>query len=378
VKAGFSNKLLIKGAITVAKILVIEDEESIRENILDLLEAENFEGIGAINGQVGIKLANEQIPDLILCDMMMPEVDGHGVLKALRSEPLTATIPFIFLTAKADKSDIRTGMELGADDYITKPCTPQELLKAIAIRLEKQKTISRQSQKTLDELRTNISMSLPHELRTPLNAIMGFSELILSEYQVLKESDILEMIGQIQTSGHRLYRLIQNFLLYAELEIAATNPELLKEMRNSEFSCVKSLLTQKARQQAKHANRTDDLQLNLHDSSVAIDSVRLAKIVEELLDNAFKFSLEGTPVVLSTVVENQTFILSVKDQGRGMTADQIAQLEAYRQFDRKLYQQAGLGLGLAIVQRLAELHGGKFKIESLPQQETIVCVSLPV
>ena len=362
----------------MAKILVIEDEEAIRENILELLEAENFEGIGAINGKVGIKLAIEKIPDLILCDMMMPEVDGHGVIKALRSEPLTATIPFIFLTAKADKVDIRTGMELGADDYITKPCTPQELLKAISIRLEKQKTISRQSQKTLDELRTNISMSLPHELRTPLNAILGFSELILSEYQVLEESDILEMIGQIQTSGHRLYRLIQNFLLYAELEIAATNPELLKEMRNSEFSCVKSLLSQKARQQAKHANRTDDLQLNLQDSSVAIDSVRLAKIVEELLDNAFKFSLEGTPVLLSTFVENQTFILSVKDQGRGMTTDQIAQLEAYRQFDRKLYQQAGLGLGLAIVQRLVELHGGEFKIESLPQQETIVCVSLPV
>ncbi|MEG4200704.1 response regulator [Microcoleus sp. Pol12A5] len=362
----------------MAKILVIEDEEAIRENILELLEAENFEGIGAINGKVGIKLAIEQIPDLILCDMMMPEVDGHGVIKALRSEPLTATIPFIFLTAKADKVDVRTGMELGADDYITKPCTPQELLNAIAIRLEKQKTISRQSQKTLDELRTNISMSLPHELRTPLNAILGFSELILSEYKVLEESDILEMIGQIQISGHRLYRLIQNFLLYAELEIAATNPELLKEMRNSEFSCVKSLLSQKARQQAKHANRTDDLQLNLQDASVAMDSVRLAKIVEELLDNAFKFSLEGTPVLLSTFVENQTFILSVKDQGRGMTADQIAQLEAYRQFDRKLYQQAGLGLGLAIVQRLAELHGGEFKIESLPQQETIVCVSLPV
>ena len=362
----------------MAKILVIEDEESIRENILDLLEAENFEGIGAINGKVGIKLAIEQIPDLILCDMMMPEVDGHGVIKALRSEPLTATIPFIFLTAKADKVDVRTGMELGADDYITKPCTPQELLKAIAIRLEKQKTISRQSQKTLDELRTNISMSLPHELRTPLNAILGFSELILSEYQVLEESDILEMIGQIQTSGHRLYRLIQNFLLYAELEIAATNPELLKEMRNSEFSCVKSLLSQKARQQAKHANRSDDLQLNLQDASVAMDSVRLAKIVEELLDNAFKFSLEGTPVLLSTFVENQTFILSVTDKGRGMTTDQIAQLEAYRQFDRKLYQQAGLGLGLAIVQRLVELHGGEFKIESWPQQETIVCVSLPV
>ena len=362
----------------MTKILVIEDEESIRENILELLEAENFQGIGATNGKIGIKMAIDQIPDLILCDMMMPEVDGHGVLKALRSEPLTATIPFIFLTAKADKSDIRTGMELGADDYITKPCTPQELLKAIAIRLERHKTISRQSQKTLDELRTNISMSLPHELRTPLNAILGFSELMLSEYKVFEEPDILEMLGQINTSGHRLYRLIQNFLLYAELEIAATNPELLKEMRNSEFSCIKSLITQKAQQQAKLVNRTDDLQLNLHDSSVAIDSVKLAKIVEELLDNAFKFSLEGTPVLLSTLVKDQTFILSVKDRGRGMTADQIVQLEAYRQFDRKIYQQAGLGLGLAIVQRLVELHRGEFKIESLPQQETIVCVSLPV
>ncbi|MEG4321992.1 MULTISPECIES: response regulator [unclassified Microcoleus] len=362
----------------MAKILVIEDEESIRENILELLEAENFEGIGATDGKVGIKLAIAQIPDLILCDMMMPEIDGHGVFKALRSDPMTATIPFIFLTAKADKSDIRAGMEMGADDYITKPCTPQELLKAIAIRLEKQKIISKKSQKNLDELRTNISMSLPHELRTPLNAILGFSELIMSEYQVFEESDILEMIGQINTSGHRLYRLIQNFLLYAELEMAGTNPELLKEMRSSQFSCVESLLSQKALQQAKQVNRTDDLQLNLQDSSVAMDSMRLTKIVEELLDNAFKFSLEGTPVLLSTFVENETFILSVKDQGRGMTPDQIAQLEAYRQFDRKLYQQAGLGLGLAIVQRLTELHGGEFKIESLPQQETIVSVSLPV
>jgi len=362
----------------MAKILVIEDEASIRENILELLEAENFEALGAANGKVGIKMAIAQIPDLIICDMMMPEIDGQGVLKALRAEPVTATIPFIFLTAKAEKTDIRLGMEQGADDYITKPCTPQELLKAIAIRLEKHQAISRQSQKTLDELRSNISMSLPHELRTPLNAILGFSELILSEYRLLEESEILEMIGHIQVSGHRLYRLIQNFLLYADLQIAATNPELLKEMRNSEFSCVKSLLSEKARQQAKQANRTEDLQLNLQDSSVAIDAIRLTKILEELLDNAFKFSSEGTPISVSTLVEDKTFILSVKDQGRGMTADQIAQLEAYMQFDRKHYQQAGLGLGLAIVQRLAELHGGELKIESSPQKETIVSVFLPV
>jgi two-component system, sensor histidine kinase and response regulator len=362
----------------VIQILIIEDEEPIRENILELLEAENFIAFGAANGKAGIQLALEKIPDLILCDVMMPEIDGYGVLKALRSEPITATIPLIFLTAKADKTDVRLGMELGADDYITKPCTPQELLKAIATRLERQKTISNSSQQKLDEMRNNISMSLPHELRTPLNAILGFSELIISEYDVLGQTEILEMVGQIQVSGQRLYRLIQNFLLYAELEMVATNPELLKEMQNGELNGIKSLLAEKARQQAKQANRTADLQLNLEEAYVKTDLMKLTKILDELLDNAFKFSLEGTPVVVRVEVKNNFFILSVKDKGRGMSPDRISQLEAYMQFDRKVYQQAGLGLGLAIVKRIAELHGGELKIESYPDRGTIARVFLPM
>ncbi len=119
------------------KILVIEDEESVRENLLDLLQAEDFETISADNGLIGLDLAISQLPDLILCDMMMPELDGYGVLTALRKELLTSTIPFIFLTAKSAKSDFRQGMDLGADDYLTKPFTRSELLSAIKNRLEK-------------------------------------------------------------------------------------------------------------------------------------------------------------------------------------------------------------------------------------------------
>lgn len=125
----------------MVKILVIEDEESVRENLLDLLEAEDFETITAANGKIGINLAVSTVPDLILCDMMMPEVDGYGVLTALRQEPLTATIPFIFLTAKSAKSDFRQGMDMGADDYLTKPFTRAELLSAIMNRLERQATL---------------------------------------------------------------------------------------------------------------------------------------------------------------------------------------------------------------------------------------------
>lgn len=121
----------------MTKILVIEDEEPVRANILEILEAENFQAAGAENGQIGVELALQHQPDLIICDIMMPDLDGYEVLTTLRENPATATIPFIFLSAKVDRDDLRLGMELGADDYITKPCTCTELLSAITIRLKK-------------------------------------------------------------------------------------------------------------------------------------------------------------------------------------------------------------------------------------------------
>ncbi len=122
----------------MASILVIEDEESIRENMLELLEVEQFEAIGAENGLVGVYLAKSRLPDLIICDIKMPELDGYGVLRALRQDPVTAKIPFIFLTAKAEQSKLYRSMEQAADDYLTKPSTTREILKAIATQLEKQ------------------------------------------------------------------------------------------------------------------------------------------------------------------------------------------------------------------------------------------------
>ncbi len=126
------------------KILVIEDEPPVRANILELLEAEDYDAVGAENGFIGAMWAQEHLPDLIICDIMMPEINGFEVLNALRQEPITATIPFIFLTAMANKADIRQGMELGADDYLTKPFTRAEILGAIASKFAKQKAIMQQ------------------------------------------------------------------------------------------------------------------------------------------------------------------------------------------------------------------------------------------
>ncbi len=120
------------------KILVIEDEETVRENILELLDAEGFNAIAAQNGRIGLELARQHLPDLILCDVRMPELDGYGVLQGIRSDPVMATIPLIFLTAKASKTDLSYGLELGATAYITKPFTITELLDAISRILEDQ------------------------------------------------------------------------------------------------------------------------------------------------------------------------------------------------------------------------------------------------
>ena len=117
------------------KILVIDDHEPMRRNLLMILEMEGFKPLGAANGRKGLELARKEKPDLILCDITMPEVDGYGVLQALRQDKEAATIPFIFLTARGEKLDVRVGMNYGADDYLTKPVGHEELLAAIAARL---------------------------------------------------------------------------------------------------------------------------------------------------------------------------------------------------------------------------------------------------
>ena len=132
------------------KILIIENEDSLCSIISEMLAHENFDVIAAVNGKKGIELAQQEIPNLVICDVMMPELDGYGVLSILRQQPLTALIPFIFLTARCSKSDMRQAMELGADDYLTKPFNRAELLGAVISRLQKQSALMKQCYKQKD------------------------------------------------------------------------------------------------------------------------------------------------------------------------------------------------------------------------------------
>ncbi len=146
------SRIKIKIKMERKKILLIEDHAQMRENLILMLEMEGFAVIWADQGLRGLQLARSHAPDLILCDVMMPGLDGHGVLQALRAEPATATIPFIFLTAKGEKLDQRAGMNLGADDYLVKPVAKEDLLAAISARLQRQQQHEESTQSQLSQV----------------------------------------------------------------------------------------------------------------------------------------------------------------------------------------------------------------------------------
>ncbi|MEO6901854.1 MAG: response regulator [Bacteroidia bacterium] len=132
------------------KILLIEDNKDVRENTAEILKLAQYEVLTAVNGKEGVELAHQNKPDLIICDIMMPVLDGHGVLHMLSKNEETSSIPFIFLTAKAERTDIRKGMEMGADDYLTKPFDDVELLNAIESRLKKNEVLRREFTKNME------------------------------------------------------------------------------------------------------------------------------------------------------------------------------------------------------------------------------------
>jgi two-component system sensor histidine kinase/response regulator len=359
------------------RILVIDDEEWLREMVNMALAQKGYEVVEAGNGAEGIENARRLLPDLILCDVNMAKVDGYLTLSSLRKEAATASIPFILMTGLADHAGMRHGMELGADDYLPKPFTLEALYAAVETRLQKVQTVRDQAEKKLADLRDNLSLMLPHELRTPLNGILAYGELLSTEAATLLPAEIAEMGQVIHQSGRRLERLVENFLIYAQLELLGADPQKVSALRGLQTAAPAKLIEQHARTQADLAQRSQDLQLQLADVPMAISEEYLGKLTDELVQNAFKFSDPGSRVTVGLSNGGGSVQLSVSDRGRGFSTEHITRVGAYMQFDRKLHEQQGLGLGLTIAKRLAELHGGTLTIESQPQSGTAVTLRLP-
>jgi signal transduction histidine kinase len=358
------------------KILVIDDEDNYRNIISMALSVNGYEIIEATNGLDGLAAAKMHKPDLILCDINMPKMDGHALLTALKEDSEFVGIPFIFLTGNAGQGDLRKGMQLGADDYLTKPFSMVELVNAVETRLTKNKRIQKYFESQFDDIKSSFVLSLPHEFRTPLNGILGFSQ-ILTEERDITADEVKEIGTMIHRSGKRLHRLLENMVLFGQLQVWLHDQNKIVEFRRDNSTTLLEVVRSIAEHQMLHHNRPDAVRYPVNDAVLRIASLHLTKILEELIDNALKFSKPGSSVHITSDETPGEITIVVRDMGRGMSQEQISRISGFQQFQRNYYEQQGAGLGLTITQMLAELYGGSISITSEENTGTAVSVVLP-
>ena len=354
------------------KILIIEDEKALAEEVCEILAFEGYDVLLAENGKIGIEMAIEHHPDLILCDIMMPVMDGIRVIYELKAHEETTLIPFIFMSALAERQSIRNGMDLGADDYLVKPFSHDELLQTIETRLKKQDIQRLNLDQTIDTLRDQIMTMLPHELRTPLSSIIGFGSLLSQMADKFSTEDIAEMGKDILDAGNKLHRLTENYLIYIQLKLnEKTNQEI------TESSSVEPIIHDITYQLGKTYRRENQTIVLMESApALSISETFLRKILLEIIDNAYKFSPCDSKVIIQGTKEGGTYNISISDQGCGMNQKQIDQIGAFMQFDRADKEQQGNGLGLAIACKMVSLSGGRLQIMNPEAKGTKVTVEV--
>lgn len=360
------------------RIQVIEDEINIRENIQELLEAKGYDVRVSPNGKQGVLDAIDFKPHLIVCDVMMPKMDGYKVLEYIRKTSIIQNTPFIFLTARVDKNDIRQGMDLGADDYLTKPFTYKELLRAIESRLRRQQKIIGQYDKVKHDLDTTVFATYYHEFNTPLHGILGGLNLMLNARDSFSEVQVHELLTSILRSGLRLNHSLANLMLFEELRRAEVYPELLTMFTEglAKINWVQKVKSELNTMAKEIYNRAADLVIDLQVAEIKVSGEYLQRIILELVDNALKFSKRGEKVYITGTAIGEEYRLEVKDSGRGFELTSLHDIAPFKQFNRKKFEQQGLGIGLYLVKRLVELNGGDLKILSIEGEGTQAVAAL--
>ena len=371
-----------------SSILIVDDEPDNFDVIETLLSVQGYHLYYASNGQEALNILDIVNPDLILLDVMMPGLNGIDVCKKIKADLQWKAVPVIMVTALSSKEDLALCLEAGADDFISKPVNRLELCARVKsmLRIKQQHdTIQHFSDlqrntinvlgRNLQELTGNLVISLSQELNTPVHGISSIIELLkvnLKNMDTVEAQFLLDLADQ---SAHRLEDVTNQFLLYLELELASLQPQ---STPIEETYLPVATIQARLRSQAAKVNRKDDLVFDLQEVGVRLSKRYFLAILQELVDNALKFSQTGSKITIQSQVINGILEISVHDQGRGMTKHQIAKVGAFMQFERQNQEQSGTGLGLAIVKKIVEGAKGKLTITSIYGKETTVNVSVPI
>ena len=335
----------------MTKILVIEDEQALLHDMVEMLEYSSFEVSGTSDGYAAIEFARTERPDIILCDIMMPMVDGYEVLRQLREQPATASIPFIFITAKADRDSLRQGMTLGADDYLTKPFTFDELMSAINMRLKRQQDVMDIAESRVDTLKQQLARMVTHELRTPLVSMTTVLNVISRQMGLLSSSELQEMLDTIEAGSNRLSHRVEQLVFTSQIETGLLSQQAIAEqgvpMQMWEMLTAATNLARRFAYQ-----QPPNVQLNMQhrdrDAQVQCNPAAIKQAFAEIIANALVFAKADGSVNVTQWRADGAVWISVIDNGAGIPPDKLGvALEDFQAARPGKPRAAGHGHGFA-------------------------------
>ena len=357
-------------ALGQSTVLLVDDNRDMREYVTRLLKS-RFTVIPAQDGQHALDLLDTGLkPDLVLSDVMMPRLDGFGLLKTLRSRPLTETIPVIFLSARAGEEARIEGFDVGADDYLIKPFSARELITRINthVRLSRQR-------RELDQRKDVFLAMLAHELRNPLAPIRNAAQILGSPKLEPQQLQWAQTV--IQRQVKHMAWLLDDLLDIARI----TQGKLELKKQRITLSSVLDSAVEASRPLLDSKKHQFTVSLPSEPVMLDADALRLSQVISNLLTNAAKYTDVGGHITLSGGIENDILSLSIKDNGIGIPSESLngifvmfSQIES-----AESRSEGGLGIGLALVKGLAELHGGTVEAKSagLGQGSEFI-VNLPI
>ena len=357
------------------KILIVEDTLTIREEIHDILVMEGYTVFEAENGSIGFEIALKKHPDLIISDILMPKLNGFEMYKKLQNNKTTKLIPLIFLSAKAEKSDIRAGMNLGAEDYLTKPIDVEDLLNTVKIKIDKKLLLA---QETIDKTTTisailqqqkkeldNYAQLISHELKTPLRNISDVLIWIREELAHPISSE--NSINSIELLEKKVERM----------ELLLTKLEQYKNIRSSSFKKNKINLNTIAKKVIAKLQVPSHIKVEIKNKlpTLFADEIMLEKVFEILIQNALDhIDKKKGLILLACETTEEDYLFSIKDNGIGIKTKYHEKIfEMFQTID----SNNSTGIGLSIVKKIISYYNGEVKVESKTNKETIFYFSLP-
>lgn len=366
------------GTSSASTILVVEDNPAMNSAICDILELNKYRVHSANNGQEALDYLQTERPDVILCDIMMPHMDGYMLLRHTRADERLRTLPFIFLTARSSDDDRRQAKSIGIEDYLVKPVDPEDLIVAVENALRRSRNLAIEAQTQMDLLRNQIVRTLQHEFRTPLTFILGYAEYLAEIADEQIDLETLKLSTEaILEGGHRLQDLVEKFLLLADIQYRQQLPG-----REEQLS-AKQILANAANHMTKAASDAS-MEIIIAPAADSPDTVigdisYLYKALIHMLENSIQYRRPQSKKIWLSVVATDNYIgLQVKDESRGISPKMLQQLQRpFEQVKRDDRTVPGAGLSLALIQHIARLHGGYLEIESEEGQGSTFTLWLP-